>query len=54
MIFIIMTLTENEKDIMVSILRTMIYNNFKDLKVYYIENKDKHFRFRNNIPEAWP
>lgn len=36
-----MTLTETEKDIMVSILRTMIYNNFKDLKVYYTENKNK-------------
>lgn len=36
-----MTLTKNEKDIMVSILRTMIYNNFKDLKVNYTENKNK-------------
>jgi len=33
-------LTENEKEIMVSILRTMIYNNFNDLKKIYIEEKN--------------
>ena len=44
-----MSLTETEKGIMVSILRTMIYNNFSDLKLNYIENKDKLSLYARNI-----
>ena len=32
-------LQENEKEIMISILRTMIYSGFSDLKKKYIETK---------------
>lgn len=37
-----MILKENEKDIMISILRTLIYNDFKDLKIKIKEIRSKN------------
>jgi len=36
-----MTLTSDEKNIMISVLRTLIYNDFDDLKNKILENKEK-------------
>ena len=35
-----MNLTDNEKEIMISVLKTLIFNNIDDLKTKLISNKD--------------
>lgn len=42
-------LTENEKNIMISLLRTLIYNNFNDLEKKYKEMKQKLSQEANRL-----
>ena len=44
-----MKLTSDEKNIMISVLRTLIYNNFDDLKKNILDNKNKLSRDKYNL-----
>ena len=44
-----MDLTINDKNIMISILKTLIYNNFNDLKNNILENKNKISKDKYNL-----
>ena len=44
-----MILTRNEKNIMIPVLRTLIYNDFNDLKNNILEIKDKLPREKYNL-----